>query len=186
MKNRSPIRFKIFVFIVLLFVCLQSLSASSSENLNFNVHWYVDNTKVTTISILPYSGQGTLPQDEHDVYLKEIVPLNNSSLYNVCLVKYETNEKGTHKIQFSATPFVKEQNNSEQYAYSLYITYNNGFPVILDVDPNEQDNSKLLTFSVIGVGKITANIYLDAVLTDFNEMLVGDYSSTVTITRYSE
>lgn len=173
---------KFVVFILLIIIVTGAVFA---ENLQFNVHWVINNVKTTTMQVLPYSGSGVLPQDAEDNYLKTIYPLINSTPYNVCLVKYTTNVKGTHKIEFSATPMESEL-TSEEHPYSLYITYGNGFPVVLDVDPEELDNSKAITFSVIGSGETTANIYLDAVLTDLDEMQIGDYSSTVTISRISE
>ena len=172
--------------LTVLFLIVMSFSyiSASSENLQFNVHWVISNIKTATIQVLPYSGSGSLPQDLDDNYLKTLYPVEITP-YNVCLIKYTTNIKGTHKIEFSATP-MESQLTFEEHPYSLYITYGSGFPVILDVDPNEADNSKALTFSVIGSGETTANIYLDAVLTDLDEMLIGDYTSTVTIARISE
>ena len=170
--------------VLFLIVVLFSYISASSENLQFNVHWVISNIKTTTIQVLPYSGSGSLPQDLDDNYLKALYPVEVAP-YNVCLIKYTTNIKGTHKIEFSATP-MESQLTSEEHPYSLYITYGSGFPVILDVDPSESDNSKALTFSVIGSGETTANIYLDAVLTDIDEMMLGEYSSTVTIARISE
>lgn len=171
--------------ILFVFVLMISYAFASSENLQFSVHWIINNVKTITMQVLPYSGSGSLPQDEHNNYLKTLEPLINSTPYNVCLIKYTTNIKGTHKLEFSATPMESEL-TSEEHPYSLYITYGSGFPVILDVDPEEVENSKAITFSVIGSGETTANIYLDAVLTDLDEMLEGDYSSTVTIMRVSE
>lgn len=171
--------------ILFVFVLMISYAFASSENLQFNVHWVINNVKTINMQVLPYSGSGSLPQDEHNNYLKTLEPLINSTPYNVCLIKYTTNIKGTHKLEFSATPMESEF-TLEEHPYSLYITYGSGFPVILDVDPVEVDNSKAITFSVIGSGETTANIYLDAVLTDLDEMLIGEYSSTVTIERISE
>lgn len=172
---------RLVVFILLTILIMCTLFA---ENLQFNVHWLVNNIKTTTIQILPYSGTGTLPKEE-DIYIKSIDPTANTVPYNVCLIKYTTNVKGTHKIEFSATP-MESTLTSKEHPYSLYITYGNGFPVILNVDPTELDNSKAITFSVIGSGETTADIYLDAVLTDLYEMQIGEYSSTVTISRTSE
>ena len=151
--------------------------------MQFDFHWVINNIKTTTIEVLPYSGSGTLPQDQDENYLKTITPYLNSVPYNVCLIRYTTNEKGTHKIKFSATPMV---NATEEFPYSLHITYNNGFPVELDVDPTAQENSKELSFLVVGSGETVANIYLDAVLTSLDDMLIGEYSSTVTIERITE
>ena len=173
---------KIVVFILFAILTLTCIFA---ENLQFNFHWTINNVKTTTINILPYSGSGTLPQDLDDNYLKDIFPVDNSSLYNVCLIRYVTNEKGTHRIEFSATPMASTL-TSDEYPYSLYITYNNGFPVILDVYPGETENSKIITFSVIGSGETTANIYLDAVMTDLDNMYIGEYVSYITIARVSE
>ena len=173
------------LLIVLLFIVIFSYIFASSENLQFNVHWVINNVKTINMQVLPYSGSGSLPQDEHDNYLKTLEPLTNITPYNVCLIKYTTNIKGTHRLEFSATPMESEL-ISEEHPYSLYITYGNGFPVILDVDPAEADNSKAITFSVIGSGETTANIYLDAVLTDLDEMQIGNYTSIITITRVSE
>ena len=175
---------KVLIVLMLFAITLSYISASS-ENLQFNVHWVINNVKTITMQVLPYSGSGSLPQDEHDNYLKTLEPLLNTTPYNVCLIRYTTNIKGTHKLEFSATPMESEL-LSEEHPYSLYITYGNGFPVILDVDPAAVENSKAITFSVIGSGEITANIYLDAVLTDLDAMQVGEYSSTVTIVRVSE
>ena len=173
---------KIVIFVLLTTLIVYPLF---TENLQFNVHWTINNVKVTTIQVLPYSGSGVLPQDEHDTYLKDLTPLLNTVPYNVCLIRYITNVKGTHKLEFSATS-MKSALTLEEYPYSLYITYGNGFPIILDIDPEELENSKAITFSVIGSGETTANIYLDAVFTDLDSMLIGEYSSTVTITRVSE
>ena len=170
---------------LLLFIVACSFMSASSENLQFSVHWVINNVKTINMQVLPYSGSGSLPQDEHNKYLKTLEPLLNTTPYNVCLIKYTTNIKGTHKLEFSATPMESEL-LLEEHPYSLYITYGNGFPVILDVDPEELENSKAITFSVIGSGETTANIYLDAVLTDLDEMQLGMYSSTVTISRISE
>ena len=175
---------KVIVFILLSIFSLY-LFAASTGSMSFNVHWLVNNIKTTTIDVLPYSGEGTLPQDAEDHYLKTIEPLLNSSVYNVCLVRYRTNEKGTHKIEFSATPMVSND-TLEEFGYSLYITYNNGFPVILDVIPGENENAKVITFSVIGSGEVVADIYLDAMMTELDVMDIGDYSSIVTIARISE
>lgn len=177
---------KVLIVLVLFIMVFSYISASvDSGNVNFNVHWVVSNIKTTTIYVVPYSGTGTLPQDMDEHYLKDIAPNSNSTLCNVCLIKYVTNVKGTHKIEFSATP-MKKSDGSKLHAYDLYITYGNGFPSILDVDPNEDDNSKLVQFTVIGSGETTAKIYLDAVLTDWDEMFKGDYSSLVTIARITE
>lgn len=173
------------LIITLLFIMVFSYTFASSENLQFNVHWVINNVKTISMQVLPYNGSGSLPQDEHNNYLKTLEPLINSTPYNVCLIKYITNIKGTHKLEFSATPMESEL-TLEEHPYSLYITYGSGFPVILDVDPSEVENSKAITFSVIGSGETTANIYLDAVLTDLDEMQLGMYSSTVTIERISE
>ena len=174
---------KLLTVLFLIVVSFSYISASS-ENIQFNVHWVISNIKTATLQVLPYSGSGSLPQDLDDNYLKALYPVEVTP-YNVCLIKYTTNIKGTHKIEFSATP-MESQLTSEEHPYSLYITYGSGFPVILDVDPSEVENSKALTFSVIGSGETTANIYLDAVLTDIDEMMLGDYTSTVTIARISE
>ena len=171
--------------VLFLLVMVFSYTFASSENLQFNVHWIINNVKTINMQVLPYSGSGSLPQDEHNNYLKTLEPLINTIPYNVCLIKYTTNIKGTHKLEFFATPMENEL-TLEEHPYSLYITYGSGFPVILDVDPDEAENSKAITFSVIGSGETTANIYLDAVLTDLDEMIAGDYSSTVTIMRVSE
>lgn len=173
---------KLLTVLVLL---LMIFSYVFAENLKFNVHWVISNIKTTTIQVLPYNGSGVLPQDVDEHYLTVIDPRGNTVPYNVCLIRYTTNVKGTHKIEFSATPMESEL-TFEEHPYSLYITYGNGFPVILDVNPNEVDNSKALTFSVIGSGETVANIYLDAVITDLDEMQIGDYTSTVTIARVSE
>lgn len=171
--------------LIVLLLLIMIFSYVFAENLQFSVHWTISNIKTTTMQVLPYSGSGVLPQYD-DKYLQTINdPKVNTTPYNVCLIKYTTNVKGTHKIEFSATPMESEL-TSEEYPYSLYITYGNGFPVILDVKPEELVNSKAITFSVIGSGETTANIYLDAVLTDLYEMQIGDYSSTVTIARISE
>ena len=175
---------KVLIVLMLFAITLSYISASS-ENLQFNVHWVINNVKTISMQVLPYSGSGSLPQDEHNNYLKTLEPLLNTTPYNVCLIRYITNIKGTHKIEFSATP-MESTLTLEEHPYSLYITYGSGFPVILDVDPVEVDNSKAITFSVIGSGETTANIYLDAVLTDLDEMLIGEYSSTVTLERISE
>ena len=114
--------------ILMLFVMTLSYIYASSENLQFNVHWVISNIKTTTIQVLQYSGSGSLPQDLNDRYLQEIYPVNTTP-YNVCLIKYTTNVKGTHKLEFSATP-MESHLTSEEYPYSLYITYGNGFPVI--------------------------------------------------------
>lgn len=160
-------------------------AAVDSGNLNFNVHWVVNNIKTTTIDVVPYSGSGTLPQDINEHYLKDIIADSNSTIYNVCLVKYTTNVKGTHRIEFSATP-MKKTDGPELHPYDLYITYGNGFPSILDVDPNSDDNTKVVQFTVIGSGETIAKIYIDAVITDFDNMVKGDYFSVVTIARISE
>lgn len=170
---------------VLVLLTITILGTLFAENLQFNVHWIVDNIKTTTIQILPYSGSGSLPQDEESSYLKTINPLINTASYNVCLIRYTTNVKGTHKLEFSATP-MKNILTLEEYPYSLYITYGNGFPIVLDIDPSEIDNSKEVTFSVIGSGETIANIYLDAIFTNLYEMQMGEYSSTVVISRISE
>ena len=166
-------------------IALFSLFAASTGNLQFNYHWNVVNVKVTTITILPYSGSGALPQDQQDRYVVDIAPDDEAALYHICLIKYVTNEKGTHKVQFSATPLV---NNStlDELPYSLHITYNNSFDVILAVDPEEDDNSKMIEFGVIGSGETTVNIYLDAMLTALGIMESGEYSSVVTIVRITE
>ena len=159
--------------------------AASSGSMNFNVHWAITNVITTTMEILPYSGSGTLPTDEHDNYVASIIPLDDSSMYAVCLVKYTTNKKGTHRIEFSATPMENTQ-TSEEHPYTLCITYNSGFPVELAVNPAELDNSKQLSFTVFGSGDTIANIYLDAVLTGLDLMEAGNYSSTVTVTEITE
>lgn len=175
------------IFLILLFIMIFSyiFAAVDSGNINFNVHWVVSNIKTATIDVVPYSGSGTLPQDTDEHYLKDITADDNSTIYNVCLVKYTTNVKGTHRIEFSATP-MKKTDGPELYPYDLYITYGNGFPSILDVDPNDDDNTKVVQFTVIGSGETIAKIYLDAVITDFDEMVKGDYFSIVTIARISE
>ena len=172
--------------ILFLFTMVFSYTfAVDSGNINFNVHWVVNNIKTTEMYVVPYSGSGSLPQDMDDNYLKDISPADNSTLCNVCLIKYITNVKGTHRIEFSATP-MRKSDGPELHPYELYITYGNGFPSILDVDPNEDNNTKVVQFTVIGSGETVAKIYLDAVLTDFDEMIKGDYYSMVTIARVSE
>lgn len=173
------------ILFLLTMVFSYVFAAVDSGNINFNVHWVVNNIKTTTIEVVPYSGTGTLPQDTDEHYLKDLIPESNSTLCNICLVKYTTNVKGTHKIEFSATP-MKKTDGPELHPYDLYITYGNGFPSILDVDPNENDNTKVVQFTVIGSGETIAKIYLDAVITDFDEMVKGDYFSIVTIARISE
>lgn len=175
---------KVIVFILLIILPL-CLFATSSGNMNFNVHWTVNNIKTTTIDVLSYNGAGALPQDLEEHYLKDMEPLLNSSVYNVCLVRYRTNEKGTHKLEFSATPMTNKD-TLEEFPYSLYITYNNGFPVILDIIPEEIDNTKVITFSVIGSGETIADIYLDAMFIGLDVMEIGEYSSIVTIARIAE
>lgn len=177
---------KVFIVSLLLLMSFSYIFAAvDSGNLNFNVHWVVSNIKITTIDVVPYSGSGTLPQDTDEHYLKDIIVDSNSTIYNVCLVKYTTNVKGTHRIEFSATP-MKKTDGLDLHPYDLYITYGNGFPSILDVDPNEDDNTRVVQFTVIGSGETIANIYIDAVITDFDDMVKGDYFSVVTIARISE
>ena len=177
---------KVLTILFLFTMVFSYIFASvDSGNLNFNVHWVVNNIKTTTIDVVPYSGSGTLPQDINEHYLKDIIADNNSTIYNVCLVKYTTNVKGTHRIEFSATP-MKKTDGPELHPYDLYITYGNGFPSILDVDPNDDDNTKVVQFTVIGSGETIAKIYIDAVITDFDDMVKGDYFSVVTIARISE
>lgn len=177
---------KVLTILFLFTMVFSYIFASvDSGNLNFNVHWVVNNIKTTIIDVVPYSGSGTLPQDINKHYLKDIIADNNSTIYNVCLVKYTTNVKGTHRIEFSATP-MKKVDGPELHPYDLYITYGNGFPSILDVDPNDDDNTKVVQFTVIGSGETVAKIYIDAVITDFDDMVKGDYFSVVTIARISE
>ena len=176
---------KVLTILFLLTMVFSYVSAVDSGNINFNVHWVVNNIKTTTIEVVPYSGTGVLPQDTDEHYLKDLIPESNSTLCNICLVKYTTNVKGTHRIEFSATP-MKKTDGPNLHPYDLYITYGNGFPSILDVDPNEDDNTKVVQFTVIGSGETIAKIYLDAVITDFDEMVRGDYFSMVTIARISE
>lgn len=177
---------KVLIILFFFAVVFSYIFASvDSGSVSFNIHWVVNNVKTTTIDVIPYSGSGVLPQDIDEHYLKDISANDNSTLCNICLVKYTTNVKGTHKIEFSATP-MKKTDGPELHPYELYITYGNGFPSIIDVDPNEDDNSKLVQFTVIGSGETVAKIYLDAVLTDWNEMVKGDYFSLVTIARISE
>ena len=173
--------------IIVVFIIFQVLSifALSSGNMDFDVHWNIINPAVTTISILPYSGSGTLPQDQEGNYLKTITPADNSTMYNVCLIRYRTNEKGTHKISFSATPMTNTLTSAE-HPYTLYITYGNGFPIGLSVDPEEAVNEEEIIFTVIGTGQTTANIHLDAAITDLDLMVPGEYESTITITRVTE
>ena len=175
---------KLFV-IILVLILMPIAFATSSGSMNFNVHWAINNIITTTMEILPYSGSGTLPTDEHDNYVASIIPLDDSSMYAVCLVKYTTNKKGTHKIEFSATPMENTQ-TSAQHPYTLCITYNSGFPVELAVNPAELENSKQLVFTVFGSGDTIANIFLDAVLTGLDLMEAGNYSSTVTVTEITE
>lgn len=173
------------ILFLLTMVFSYVFAAVDSGNINFNVHWVVNNIKTTTIEVVPYSGIGILPQDTDEHYLKDLIPESNSTLCNICLVKYTTNVKGTHRIEFSATP-MKKTDGPNLHPYDLYITYGNGFPSILDVDPNEDNNTKVVQFTVIGSGETIAKIYLDAVITDFDEMVRGDYFSMVTIARISE
>ena len=175
---------KSFGLIAFLFFSL-NVFAVTSGNLDFDVHWNVINPPNTTISILPYSGSGTLPQDLEGNYLKSITAEDNSSLYNVCLVRYSTNEKGTHRIRFSATPLTNKRTSTE-HPYTLHITYGNGFPIGLTVDPEEPINTEDIIFTVIGTGMTIANIHLDATITDFANMATGEYESTVTVMRITE
>lgn len=171
---------------LLLFLLFSlSLYAVSTGNMQFNVHWNIVNIKTTTLTILPYSGSGTLPQDLDENYLQSFTPNSNSALNNVCQIKYATNVKGTHKIEFSATPLTKTD-TLDEYPYSLHITTENEYPVELDVDPEALDNSKLISFIVIGAGETTVIIRLDAVITAFNIMQIGDYNSYITITDTTE
>lgn len=170
---------------VLMLILMAIAFAASSGNMNFNVHWVITNIITTTMEILPYSGSGTLPQDAQENYVVSITPTDDSSMYAVCLVKYTTNRKGSHKIEFSATPMENVQ-TSEEHPYTLCITYNNGFPVELAVDPEETENTKQLVFTVIGSGDVIANIFLDAVLTGLDLMEAGNYSSTVIVTDVTE
>ena len=124
-----------FFSIILLF----SSFAADSGNLQFNYHWTINNDKYTTITILPYSGSGSLPQDQQERYTTSIAPEDESSLYPVCMIKYVTNVNGTHYIRFSATPLVSAATSSA-VPYSLHISYNDSFDVILDVKPEEQEN----------------------------------------------
>ena len=172
---------KLILFITFLMISL-SVFAVSTGNIQFNVHWNVINIKTTTINILPYSGSGTLPQDQQERYL---TPDSDSVLYNVCLVKYKTNEKGPHKVLFSATPLVNNETHQE-VPYNLYITYKNSIPVELDVNPEDPDNSEAIEFYIIGSGDTIVNIYLDAKITAYKTMALGDYSSVVTIERITE
>ena len=173
--------------IVILFAIFQMLNiyAVTSGNLDFDIHWNVITPANTTITVLPYSGSGTLPQDQENNYLKTIIPADNSTMINVCLVRYRTNEKGTHKIRFYATPMTSTLTSAE-HPYTLYITYGNGFPIGLSVDPEESENYEDIVFSVIGIGQTTANIHLDATITDLDNMAPGEYESTVTIVRITE
>ena len=159
--------------------------AASSGNMNFNVHWVITNVITTTMEILPYSGSGTLPQDAEDNYIVSFTPADEETMYAVCLVKYTTNRKGTHKIEFAATP-MENTLTSDEHPYTLCITYNNGFPVELAVDPEETENTKQLVFTVIGSGDVVANIYVDAVMSSLDMMEAGNYRSTVTITDITE
>ena len=162
-----------------------NIFAVSSGNMDFSVKWNVINPANTTITILPYSGSGTLPQDQENNYLKTITPTDNQTMYNICLVRYRTNEKGTHRIGFTATPMTNTS-TLEEHPYTLYITYGNGFPIGLSVDPEEAINTEEIMFTVIGTGQTTANIHLDAVITNLDNMEPGEYESTVTIMRITE
>lgn len=173
------------ILFLLTMVFSYVFAAVDSGNINFNVHWVINNIKITTIEVVPYSGTGELPQDTDEHYLRDITSEDDSTLHNVCLVKYVTNVKGTHRIEFSATP-MKKADGPELHSYELYITYGNGFPSIIDVDPNEDNNSKLVQFTVIGSGETVAKIYLDAKISDWAMMVIGEYFSIVTITRISE
>lgn len=170
---------------LLLFLLFSlSLYAVSTGNIQFNVHWNINNIKTTTITLLPYSGSGVLPEDQQGRKLQGIVPDSESALYNVCLIKYTTNEKGTHKVAFSATPLVNTDTLDEE-PYKLYITYSNSFPVELEVNPQDPDNSKSIDFVVYGAGDTTIKIYLDAMITNYLTMAIGDYSSVISIERIS-
>lgn len=174
-----------FLMFFFSLIALFSSFAVDSGNLQFNYHWTINNEKFTTITILQYSGSGSLPQDQQDRYIMSIAPEDESSLYPVCMIKYVTNVNGTHKVRFSATPLVSATTSNE-VPYSLHITYNDSFDVVLDVQPEEQENSKLIDFGVIGSGETTVNIYLDAKITAYGTMEIGNYSSIVTIERVTE
>ena len=74
----------------------------------------------------------------------------------------------------------------EEHPYSLYLSYNGGFYVVIDVEPGGTENAKVFNFNVIGSGDTIADIFLDAVFTGLDEMVIGVYNSTVTIMEIVE
>ena len=174
------------LIVALLFILLMTLVfAENLGDMRFNVHWSITNVITTTITILPYSGTGTLPKDEQNNYQVGLSPSDDVTPYGVCLIKYISNKKGSHRLEISATPMMNKS-TSEEHQYSLWITFNNEYPWKVIVDPNNAENSYDIDFVIVGTGHKTYNIYLDAVLTGLDEMVVGEYTSTLTLMEITE
>ncbi len=167
-------------------ICMSSLYA---ESYRFSIVWEKVIASQTTMSIVNYDDDTALTTKQ----LQQV-----SSTQNVARIQYKSNEGGTHKLVFKATPLASDS-DSTAYKYNLFFNYTESG--VTNQTILEVGNVKGTTYPT-GIREGTAYtemnfgqggddgltnpryIYIQAEATQLNSMKTGvQYSSTITIER---
>ena len=169
-------------FLVIALPCL----FASSETFGFDILWRHFVSASTTVQILEYDASGSLPDNEKNLE-------SDSSVQNVALLRYTSNEGGIHTLSYKATT-LKTDDNSSHVGYQLFFDYEGRVVSILVGDdlgttyPEEYHSAKTTKKIPFGsASSIVSDIFIRAILTDYDAMRASStYRSTVTIERITE
>lgn len=169
------------VFILsVLFACLSQ--AVFASLLDFKVVWVVNTEESSRLDILQYSNSAAWEDfDGEGISLKEVTPVNDTALANICRVRFTTNKGGRRVLTFSATPLENTQDNTDKVGYTLALS-NEGNLQFLEVGTAQaQSATSVVIYMPFTSGFSFSDVLVDAVFSSLDDMVAGNYVSTVTV-----
>ena len=171
--------------ILVVFILVLTVSFSQAvfaSLLDFKVVWVVNTEESSRLDILQYSNSAAWEDfDGEGISLKEVTPVNDTALANICRVRFTTNKGGRRVLTFSATPLENTQDNTDKVGYTLALS-NEGNLQFLEVGTAQaQSSTSVVVYMPFTSGYTFADVLMDAVFSSLDEMVAGNYVSTVTV-----
>ena len=170
-------RLAVFILFILIVFISPAVFASLMD---FSVVWIVENAAQSRIEILKYDTPEAWDSFALDgtTKVKEVDVVNNTYLANVCRIRFTSNQGGLHRVRFSSTPL---SDNTNSYGYNLALSCD-GSIEFLEIPDNASNSVAISFYLPYTTGFSFMDIFMDAVLTSLDSMMIGSYSATVTIT----
>ena len=169
------------ILVVFILVLIATFSPAVFASLmDFSVVWIVENAAQSRIEILKYDTPEAWDSFALDgtTKVKDLDVVNDTFLASVCRVRFSSNQGGLHKVRFSSTPL---SDNTNSYGYNLALSCD-GSIEFLEIPDNASNSVQISFYLPYTPGFSFMDIFMDAVLTSLDSMMIGSYSATVTIT----